>query len=278
MNTEHSFTWRWRFNFLLSAFIGFAWGILLGWHQVRLNAYLSAWLTLAVTLPLAFWGSMLAGLAFDLMLPMWHKLARWLSAVFIVILGLPWGMLWASLGDGIDFIHLVRATGWTPWQLEWAMVLVGLLGGMFPRWILIWLRPLAKLAYGLVSSPLGIIQGLVNLILSVPRRATQWATRVSLPSPRALVPPSSAEHVPTSRLLRRGGRRSKAKKVIATARNNNHNGARIVAHIEDRCPYCFDIIKPNDPRGVRVCDVCGAPHHADCWAVAGKCQVPHLNV
>jgi hypothetical protein len=43
------------------------------------------------------------------------------------------------------------------------------------------------------------------------------------------------------------------------------------------CPYCLDEVKPHDPRGKVVCKDCGAPHHADCWAIAGKCEVPHLN-
>ncbi len=55
------------------------------------------------------------------------------------------------------------------------------------------------------------------------------------------------------------------------------NGPRVLSVVEDRCPYCFDVVKRNDPRGVRVCEVCGTPHHADCWAITGKCQVPHLN-
>jgi len=51
---------------------------------------------------------------------------------------------------------------------------------------------------------------------------------------------------------------------------------RVIAKAEDRCPYCLDVIGKNDPRGVVVCEICGAPHHADCWEAGGKCQVPHL--
>lgn len=46
---------------------------------------------------------------------------------------------------------------------------------------------------------------------------------------------------------------------------------------EHRCPYCLDPVKRNDPRGVRECEICHALHHADCWAITGTCQVPHLN-
>ena len=46
---------------------------------------------------------------------------------------------------------------------------------------------------------------------------------------------------------------------------------------ELRCPYCLQEIEAHDPRGVVECDICHTPHHADCWAIAGACQVPHYN-
>lgn len=53
--------------------------------------------------------------------------------------------------------------------------------------------------------------------------------------------------------------------------------SRVTGQVEDRCPYCLQPIEPGDPRGVVVCEICGTPHHADCWeAAGGKCQMPHL--
>jgi len=46
---------------------------------------------------------------------------------------------------------------------------------------------------------------------------------------------------------------------------------------EHRCPYCLEIVQPNDPRGIVECKICHTLHHADCWAITGTCQVPHLN-
>lgn len=46
---------------------------------------------------------------------------------------------------------------------------------------------------------------------------------------------------------------------------------------EHRCPYCLDTVTRTDPRGVKECEVCRSLHHADCWAITGVCQVPHLN-
>jgi len=52
---------------------------------------------------------------------------------------------------------------------------------------------------------------------------------------------------------------------------------QISMYEEHRCPFCLEEVKRNDPRGVKKCDVCNTLHHADCWAVTGMCQIPHLN-
>lgn len=55
------------------------------------------------------------------------------------------------------------------------------------------------------------------------------------------------------------------------------NGVKVISAAEERCPYCLDVVEKKDPRGIVVCEICGSPHHADCWeAGGGKCQVPHL--
>jgi len=46
---------------------------------------------------------------------------------------------------------------------------------------------------------------------------------------------------------------------------------------EHRCPFCLEEVKRNDPRGIKECEICHSFHHADCWAITGMCQVPHLN-
>lgn len=52
-------------------------------------------------------------------------------------------------------------------------------------------------------------------------------------------------------------------------------GVRVGTLAEERCPYCLDVVRPGDPRGVRRCEVCHTAHHADCWAQTGTCQVLH---
>jgi hypothetical protein len=46
---------------------------------------------------------------------------------------------------------------------------------------------------------------------------------------------------------------------------------------EHRCPYCLELIDPNDRRGIVECKICHTLHHADCWAITGACQVPHFT-
>ena len=43
------------------------------------------------------------------------------------------------------------------------------------------------------------------------------------------------------------------------------------------CPYCLEPVLKQDPRGVVECEICHTLHHADCWAIAGACQVPHYT-
>jgi F0F1-type ATP synthase assembly protein I/ribosomal protein L37AE/L43A len=65
--------------------------------------------------------------------------------------------------------------------------------------------------------------------------------------------------------------------IRVSKRKSRNNHLRLVGSEEHRCPYCLEIVEPNDPRGVVVCDICHAYHHKDCWDVTGRCQVPHQN-
>jgi hypothetical protein len=67
------------------------------------------------------------------------------------------------------------------------------------------------------------------------------------------------------------------------ARSNHRSPLAGRAHVqlalveEHRCPYCLEPVSRTDPGGVKECEVCHSLHHADCWAITGMCQVPHLN-
>jgi hypothetical protein len=52
---------------------------------------------------------------------------------------------------------------------------------------------------------------------------------------------------------------------------------RLVGDEEYRCPFCLELVAPDDPRGIVECSICHTRHHADCWEITGACQVPHFN-
>jgi len=61
------------------------------------------------------------------------------------------------------------------------------------------------------------------------------------------------------------------------SKSTEENGVKLVGSEEHRCPYCLEIVKKGDPRGVRICPDCGTWHHKDCWDITGACQVAHRN-
>ncbi len=74
-------------------------------------------------------------------------------------------------------------------------------------------------------------------------------------------------------------RQSPPNLVKPKRKRSNHSRPRLVlsSQEEHRCPYCLELIDPDDPRGVVECEICHTLHHADCWAITGACQVPHFT-
>ena len=69
-----------------------------------------------------------------------------------------------------------------------------------------------------------------------------------------------------------------AKKKAAPSRSRRKaNNVTLVGREEHRCPYCLELVKKNDPRGVVICPDCGTWHHKDCWNVTGSCQIAHKH-
>jgi len=95
------------------------------------------------------------------------------------------------------------------------------------------------------------------------RRTRRGQSTQSHPKTRKVglrVPPSLERHAHLPRLRRRGAQ------LISFKGRTEH-----------RCPYCLEIVRRRDPRGVVICPECKTPHHADCWAITGMCQVPHQH-
>ena len=306
MNTRQPTNWRLRIGLILSTLVGVAWGFLLNALLTRLNSYQSPWLVLGVALPLAFFGSMITGLAFNRMLQSWHKVARVLVALLVVAAGVPAGVLWGVIEQERSLVQLITATGSYIWNLEWLMAMVGLFAGMWPRWTMPFFRGFGRVGSQLLARPLQFFEWVGRLpllflhwlgdllvrighaALWLPSRWLQYARGASWKIERAITRLRSTRPVVRPRhprqatnaaaeFLRRFKRRQPKRATTLARANGADEALRITGLIEDRCPYCFDIVKRNDPRGVRLCEICGTPHHADCWAITGKCQVPHQN-
>jgi hypothetical protein len=114
-----------------------------------------------------------------------------------------------------------------------------------------------------------------------PERSNGSGARVQQPVTWFRSPTPSAAPRPRvrSRNRIRSGAKSAAKPAKSVRRSRSRRGSQIqLAVIEEhRCPYCLDPVSRNDARGVKECEVCHTLHHADCWAITGFCQVPHLN-
>ncbi len=112
-----------------------------------------------------------------------------------------------------------------------------------------------------------------------PARDVPSASGVTAPPPArraATVPPDARDRAPN-----RPRRGPALFATIGAAWRRLWGSDRVkvrLGHVaENRCPYCLDPISRRDPRGIVVCPICHTPHHADCWAVTGMCQVPHHN-
>ncbi len=111
--------------------------------------------------------------------------------------------------------------------------------------------------------------------------------RIKSPKPRGARLTKKLRPSTGSKLRTRARVRTAAKPKTKTGRSKSPASGlkrrsrkadiQFAANEEHRCPYCLELIQPNDPRGIVECKICHTLHHADCWAVTGACQIPHLN-
>lgn len=65
--------------------------------------------------------------------------------------------------------------------------------------------------------------------------------------------------------------------VVAKPRRIRRKDVKLLGETEHRCPYCLELVKKNDARGVVICPECKTWHHKDCWDITGSCQVAHRH-
>lgn len=300
--------WALRIAVTLGLILGTGWGFLLGVALVRLNTVFALVGMILTALPFAFVGSVPVAWAFHRLMPNWHRVASLLVSLILVALGMPLGLAYGVTTHQIDPAQFVNTTGDLIWYLEWLAAFLGLVGGTWTGWT----RPLAERGGNLTASVMAVPLAALQFILSIPGRMLgalarffetvgrgflwlpqqllkaasgtyenareRWTHFQAPASAPSILPGPEAAPAPTPAPASGAGEPKRRRARMPSRRSaNDVEGPRIVDVVEDRCPYCFDVVKRKDPRGVKICEVCGTPHHADCWAITGKCQVPHLN-
>lgn len=142
------------------------------------------------------------------------------------------------------------------------------------------LRNVAAFVHGLQTPFIQLAAFVQRVFHSAPASAVR---RSSSPTPaRVPAPPSPPQRstpiAPTPRqaALRIRPAMQKPLSVQAALPWRRKNASvQLLGMEEHRCPYCLDLVLPDDPRGDVVCAICGAHHHQDCWDITGACQVPH---
>jgi hypothetical protein len=167
---------------------------------------------------------------------------------------------------GLDVIAL--RLGYVSW-----MDLAQLVAGVTAAWVTLWAwhRPVNRETT--LETMVEPVQSMhvTHLPRSSPSRSWSTGPRLRVGARTGLQ--SGDGNLARARLVARHPTRPRKQR-----RSHFHRPHVHLALVEEhRCPYCLEPVLRTDSRGVKECEVCHTLHHADCWAITGTCQVPHLN-
>ena len=212
--------------------------------------------------------AVVSGFGTRLLLQDRHWLVRSITASVMPLVGLAVLGYFSDWEIGIDVISLSR--GYVSWA-DLIHMVVGITASWAALWA--WYRP-------------GTREIETSTNFTSYRPVTPQDHRVRLPRSWSLQPRMRIS-AGTSARSGNGSRpqvRARAKFVTKQpTRPKRRSSLLSRTHVqlavveEHRCPYCLEPVSRNDPGGVKECEVCHTLHHADCWAITGMCQVPHLN-
>jgi ribosomal protein L37AE/L43A len=227
--------------------------------------------------------------------PAWHRLlvllllaaatALWTLVLFTVRPGFPYLALLLLSGALLGLVcglgtRLLLAN--RPWPLQLLGGCLSLTGGFFLMGFLSVGR-FGLTPAGMARARLAELVQLGVGILAAVLVERAWR-RPRVPLPEAASPPPVQAAPPARVTTRRprlktpGQRKPAVPPPRVKTRTRKRKAAVQLAAVEEhRCPYCLEPVQAHDPRGIVKCKVCHSLHHADCWAVTGTCQVPHLN-
>jgi hypothetical protein len=213
--------------------------------------------------------AVVAGFGTRLLLPNRHWLIRTITATLMPVAGLAILGYFSDWKIGIDVISLSR--GYVSWP-DLIHLVVGITGSWAALWA--WYRPAPTDA----EYSMGIEPGRSAIVVQPGRlgQPRSWTLRPRLRlNSRVGVESGNGSHSSVRARMKFVTKQPTRPKRRSSLLHRPHVQLAVVE--EHRCPYCLEPVSRNDPGGVKECEVCHSLHHADCWAITGMCQVPHLN-
>ena len=151
----------------------------------------------------------------------------------------------------------------------------------------------------LVQIGLGYVMGLLALFIGMRRKSKQRIIK-SQPKPKTKTksrPAAKGAQKPILFITKHVDRKKKITKKItkkpilsrslplrkttrlitSKPRRLFRKDVKLLGETEHRCPYCLELVKKKDARGVVICPECKTWHHKDCWDITGSCQVAHRH-
>lgn len=214
--------------------------------------------------------SVVAGFGTRLLLSNRHWLIRSIIATIMPLAGLAILGYFSDWTIGIRIIELVQ--GYVNWP-DLIHIILGITASWAALWA--WHRPASDEAD--TSTGVGSARQVVVPLSHRVRLPRSWSFHPRLRiTPRADSHPGNGSRPPLSARLKIVTRQPlRSRRRTGSMLRRPHVQLAVVE--EHRCPYCLETVSRNDPGGVKECEVCHSLHHADCWAITGTCQVPHLN-
>jgi hypothetical protein len=212
---------------------------------------------------------LVAGFTTRIFLRKWHFIWRILIPFFVIGLGIF--VLDVVFPKNYELVFIAR----TPWS--------------------------EPIGIDLIQIGLGYVMGLLALLIGkrskpkqlIIRSRTRFKTK---PKTRSKLPVKSTQKpilFKTKRIERKKKIVKRITKKPATAWSSSlqktarlvtskphrlrRKDVKLLGETEHRCPYCLELVKKNDARGVVICPECKTWHHKDCWDVTGSCQVAHRH-
>ena len=108
-------------------------------------------------------------------------------------------------------------------------------------------------------------------------RTAQKLTVSSVPRVKKTTKKTLVKKRVSKPVIKRKIRNARSVNLLIKQRTRRREKVMLKGETEHRCPYCMEIVKKNDPRGVVICPECKTWHHKDCWDVTGTCQVAHRH-